>query len=98
MVAKKELEAFLKSVNKAAKVIECQKDSFKLEFGDESYYELKPRMEDALKTRLEIKRVEKENGKSIVSFSIVDKSPSDEILDIFSKYYEGTKPAAGDED
>jgi hypothetical protein len=97
MVAKKDLEAFLKSVNKG-KILEYQKGSFKLEFSDESYYDLKPRMEDALKARLEIKRVEKEDGRNIVSFSVVEKSPADEILDIFAKYNEGTKPYSGYED
>ena len=97
MVAKKDLEAFLKSVNKG-KILEYQKGSFKLEFSDESYYDLKPKMEGALKIRLEIKRVEKEDGKSIVSFSVVEKSPADEILDIFAKYNEGTKPYSGYED
>ena len=97
MVAKKDLEAFLKSVNKG-KILEYQKGSFKLEFSDESYYDLKPKMEDALKIRLEIKRVEKEDGKNIVSFGIVEKSPADEILDIFAKYNEGTKPYSGYED
>lgn len=97
MVTKKELEAFLKSVNRG-KIHEYQKGSFKLIFDDESYYELKPKMEEALKTRLEIKLVEKENGKNIVSFSVVQKSPADEILDIFAKYNEGTKPAGGYED
>lgn len=97
MVAKKYLEAFLKAINKG-RIIEWQKGSFKLEFSDESYYDLKPRMEEALKTRLEIKRVEKGNGTNIVSFALVEKSPSDEILDIFAKYYEGTKPVSGYED
>ena len=98
MVAKKELETFLKSVGKVAKILECKKGSFRLEFTDETYYELKPKMEDALKVRLEIKRVEKENSKSIVSFSVVEKSPADEILDIFARYNEGTKPYGDYED
>lgn len=98
MVAKKELEAFIKSAGKPAKILDWQKGSFRVEFSDESYYDLKPKMEEALKIRLEISRVEKNNGKSIVSFSIVEKSPTDEILDIFAKYNEGTKPAAGYED
>ncbi len=91
MVTKKELEAFLKSAD-MARLIGYQKGSFRLEFSDESYYDIKTKMEAALKTRLEISRVEKKDGKSIVSFSVITKSPADEILDVFSKYYEGTKP------
>ena len=97
MVTKKELEAFLKTAAKA-KILGWQKGAFRLEFSDESYYDLKPKMEDALKLRLEIKRVEKEDGKNIVFFSVVEKSPADEILDIFAKYNEGTKPYSGFED
>ncbi len=91
MVTKKELEAFLKSSGKA-KLVGYKKGYFQLEFGDDSYHDLKAKMESTVNARLEIIRVEKKEGKSIVSFSVVTKSPADEILDVFSRYYEGTKP------
>jgi hypothetical protein len=96
MLTKKDVQSVVKDFN--AKVVEIDGKKLVLEIPDERYDELKLHLQGVINLTLEVKSVKKLKKKNIVEFSIASKSPSEEILDIFSKYYEGTKPAEGYED
>ncbi|MBI2075880.1 MAG: hypothetical protein HYT72_01360 [Candidatus Aenigmarchaeota archaeon] len=96
MLTKKDVQSVVKDFN--GRVVKIDSKGLVLEIPDERYEELKSRLQDVTKLVLDIKSVKSAKGKNIVEFSIAAKSPSEEILDVFSKYYEGTRPTEGYED
>lgn len=96
MLRKKDLQPVIKDFK--AKIIEIGNERLVIEIPDERHEELKLRLQGVINLRVDTKSVKKIGGKNVVEFSLTPKTPSEEILDVFSKYYEGTMPTAGYED
>ncbi len=96
MLKKKDLQPVIKDFK--AKIIEIGDERLVIEIPGERHEELKLRLEGIINLKLAIKSVKKLEKNSVVEFSLTPKSPSEEILDVFSRYYEGTRPATGYED
>lgn len=62
--------------------------------------DFKSEVEEKTKSRLLVENIKRDDGNRIVKFSLHgEKGPADEILNVLSKYYEGTiPPKQGHED